>query len=148
MSSVSEVEWTSDPSYTQWRKIYHFLSVTGIEFQYYISYSVTLHTLCRHSPALNLSPWARVKRDTPQKPCARGQAEAKSALRLITLATYLRLVLGSNQPMTYYTEASISGRRGILTKNKSTVRNAVRLLAAGKAETCRPCPQMAAPVLN
>jgi hypothetical protein len=54
-------------------------------------------------------------------------------LRLITLATYLRLVLSSNQPMTYYTPASISGRIGILTKNKSTARNAVSLLTAVKA---------------
>ena len=40
--------------------------------------------------------------------------------------------------MTYYTQASISGRRGILTKNKSTVRNAVRLLAAGGGRNLSP----------
>lgn len=40
----------------------------------------------------------------------RGQTVGKCSLRLITLATYLRLVLGSNQPMTYYTAVSISGR--------------------------------------
>lgn len=76
------------------------------------------------------------------------QRAANSFLRLITLATYLRLVLGSNQPMTYYTQASISGRKGILTTNKSSVRNAVRLLTARKAQTCHPLPRISAPDLN
>jgi hypothetical protein len=90
---------------------------------------------------------SRVLSPLALKPCALVQKAADSFLRLITLATYLRLVLGSNQPMTYYTRASITGRTGILTTNKSSVRN-VRLLYASKSQTCHPVPHIAAPNLN